>query len=115
MNSEQKTNFALFASAKLNDKKVFEQYKDSIDNIIKNFDKEKLINPYSDTRLLVDNDKKEIKNNPFFCPDKDLVKKLESYIDDLREELSRNAVEWAKQFSWDKSAEKFEKLIISLV
>jgi chorismate synthase len=31
-------------------------------------------------------DKKEIKNNPFFCPDKDLVKKLESYIDDLREE-----------------------------
>ena len=36
MNSEQKTNFALFASAKLNDKKVFEQYKDSIDNIIKN-------------------------------------------------------------------------------
>jgi hypothetical protein len=43
MNSEQKTNFALFASAKLNDKKVFEQYKDSIDNIIKNFDKEKYI------------------------------------------------------------------------
>jgi len=41
MNSEQKTNFALFASAKLNDKKIFEQYKDSIDNIIKNFDKEK--------------------------------------------------------------------------
>ena len=30
MNSEQKTNFALFASAKLNDKKIFEQYIDSL-------------------------------------------------------------------------------------
>jgi len=30
MNSKQKTNFALFASAKLNDKKIFEQYIDSL-------------------------------------------------------------------------------------
>ena len=30
---------------------------------------------------------------------------------DLREELSRNAKEWAKQFNWDKSAERFEKVL----
>ncbi len=35
--------------------------------------------------------------------------------DELRKELSRNAIEWAKQFSWDKSAEEFERLIQSLV
>lgn len=35
--------------------------------------------------------------------------------DDLREELSRNAIEWAEQFSWDKSTEKFEKVIRSAV
>jgi|Deesub1362A_J573_1020465.scaffolds.fasta_scaffold01586_4 glycosyltransferase involved in cell wall biosynthesis len=29
----------------------------------------------------------------------------------LREKLSRNAVEWAKQFSWEKSADKFEGVI----
>ncbi len=31
--------------------------------------------------------------------------------DKLREELSRNAIEWAKQFSWDRSAEEFERVI----
>jgi len=32
----------------------------------------------------------------------------------LREKLSRNAIEWAKQFSWDKSAEKFERIVRNL-
>ena len=31
--------------------------------------------------------------------------------DKLREKLSRNAIEWAKQFNWDKSAEEFERVI----
>ena len=31
--------------------------------------------------------------------------------DSLRKELSKNAVEWAKQFSWDRSAEMFERVI----
>jgi hypothetical protein len=35
---EEKTNLVLLTSKKLNDSKVFEQYKDSIDKIIKNFD-----------------------------------------------------------------------------
>ena len=30
---------------------------------------------------------------------------------ELRKELSQNAIEWAKQFSWDKSAEEFEKIL----
>ena len=29
----------------------------------------------------------------------------------LREKLSRNAVEWAKQFSWERSTEEFEKIL----
>ncbi len=33
----------------------------------------------------------------------------------LRENLSKNAIEWAKQFSWDKSAEKFEKILSNLL
>lgn len=33
----------------------------------------------------------------------------------LREKLSKNAIEWAKQFSWDKSAERFEKIIKCLL
>ena len=33
--------------------------------------------------------------------------------DKLREELSRNAIEWAKRFSWDKSAEEFERVVSS--
>jgi len=33
----------------------------------------------------------------------------------LRERLSRNAIEWAKQFSWDSSAKKFEKVLEGLV
>ena len=33
----------------------------------------------------------------------------------LREKLSRNAVEWAKQFSWDKSAEEFERVLEQVV
>ena len=31
-------------------------------------------------------EKNEIKNNPFFCPDKDLIPELEKYIDQLRKE-----------------------------
>jgi|Deesub1362B_J571_1020462.scaffolds.fasta_scaffold00502_9 glycosyltransferase involved in cell wall biosynthesis len=31
--------------------------------------------------------------------------------DELRKKLSNNALEWAKQFSWDKSAEEFERVI----
>jgi|Deesub1362A_J573_1020465.scaffolds.fasta_scaffold01775_6 glycosyltransferase involved in cell wall biosynthesis len=31
----------------------------------------------------------------------------------LREELSKNAIEWAKQFSWDRSAEEFERTIFN--
>jgi len=27
--------------------------------------------------------------------------------DGLREDLSRNAIEWARRFSWDKTAERF--------
>jgi len=33
----------------------------------------------------------------------------------LREKLSRNAVKWAKRFSWDRSAKKLEKVIRSVV
>jgi len=33
----------------------------------------------------------------------------------LRKELSRNAIKWAKRFSWDKSAEEFMKVIESVV
>ncbi|WP_202318642.1 glycosyltransferase family 4 protein [Archaeoglobus neptunius] len=33
----------------------------------------------------------------------------------LREKLSRNAIEWAKQFSWDRSAEEFERVIEEVV
>jgi glycosyltransferase involved in cell wall biosynthesis len=32
----------------------------------------------------------------------------------LRDELSKNAIEWAKQFSWDRSAEEFERVLKSL-
>lgn len=35
--------------------------------------------------------------------------------DKLRDELSRNAIEWAKRFSWDRSAEEFEKIIKGVV
>ena len=31
--------------------------------------------------------------------------------DGLREDLSRKAVEWARRFSWDKTAEEFEKVL----
>jgi glycosyltransferase involved in cell wall biosynthesis len=34
--------------------------------------------------------------------------------DKLREELSKNAIEWAKQFNWDRSAEEFERVLKSL-
>lgn len=33
----------------------------------------------------------------------------------LRKKLSRNAIKWAKKFSWDKSAKQFEKIIKSVV
>ncbi len=32
----------------------------------------------------------------------------------LRKKLSKNAIEWAKQFSWDRSAEEFEKIIMDV-
>mgnify|MGYP000047010434 CR=1 FL=1 len=35
--------------------------------------------------------------------------------DILRDELSKNAIEWAKQFSWDRSAKEFERLIETIV
>ena len=31
--------------------------------------------------------------------------------DKLRDELSRNAIKWAEQFSWDESAKKFERML----
>jgi glycosyltransferase involved in cell wall biosynthesis len=31
--------------------------------------------------------------------------------DELREDLSRNAIKWAKRFSWDKTAEEFMKVL----
>jgi len=31
--------------------------------------------------------------------------------DNLRKKLSKNAIEWAKQFSWDRSAEEFERVL----
>ena len=41
---------------------------------------------------------------------------IEILLDDkLREKLSRNAIEWAKQFSWDRSAGEFERLIETIV
>jgi glycosyltransferase involved in cell wall biosynthesis len=45
------------------------------------------------------------------------VKKLAEVISNLlndeetRKKLSRNALEWSKKFSWDKSAEEFESVI----
>lgn len=33
---------------------------------------------------------------------------------ELRERLSKNALEWAKQFSWDRSAEEFENVLRGL-
>ena len=42
-----------------------------------------------------------------------IIKLIED--DDLRKRLSRNAIEWAKQFSWDKSAEEFKKVIEGVV
>ncbi len=35
--------------------------------------------------------------------------------DELRNKLSRNAIEWAKRFSWDRSAEEFESVIESVI
>lgn len=35
--------------------------------------------------------------------------------DKLREKLSRNAIEWSRQFSWDRSAEKFERMIKNVI
>jgi len=32
----------------------------------------------------------------------------------LRQRLSQNAIEWARQFSWDRSAEKFERILLNL-
>ncbi|WP_281033862.1 glycosyltransferase family 4 protein [Methanocaldococcus vulcanius] len=35
--------------------------------------------------------------------------------DNVRKKLSENAIEWAKQFSWDKSAEEFERFLEMVV
>ena len=35
--------------------------------------------------------------------------------DELRNKLSRNAIEWAKRFSWDKSAEEFESVVKNVI
>jgi len=51
--------------------------------------------------LLVDNNPKALADG--------MVKILSD--DKLREKLSRNAIEWAKQFNWDRSAEMFERVI----
>lgn len=44
---------------------------------------------------------------------KDLAEKIVTVLEDdgLRERLSRNALEYAKQFSWDKTATQFMKVI----
>ena len=44
---------------------------------------------------------------------KDLAEKILTVLEDaeLREKLSRNALEYAKQFSWDKTAEEFLKVL----
>ncbi|MEM3586480.1 MAG: glycosyltransferase family 4 protein [Candidatus Jordarchaeaceae archaeon] len=43
----------------------------------------------------------------------DLAEKIVTVLEDagLREKLSRNALEYAKQFSWDKTAEEFMKVV----
>nr|WP_232217836.1 glycosyltransferase family 4 protein [Methanocaldococcus sp. FS406-22] len=58
--------------------------------------------------------------NGLLVEDKDIIKLSETLINllkdyDLREELSENAIEWAKQFSWDKSAEEFERVLKMVV
>ncbi|MEM3833354.1 MAG: glycosyltransferase family 4 protein [Thermoprotei archaeon] len=44
---------------------------------------------------------------------KDLAEKITNILEDdeLRKTLSKNALEYAKQFSWDKTAEEFMKII----
>jgi glycosyltransferase involved in cell wall biosynthesis len=53
-------------------------------------------------------------------PDGDVEALAEAIIrvlsdDGLREELSRNALEWARSFSWDKTAEEFLKVVEGVV
>ncbi|MEM1542691.1 MAG: glycosyltransferase family 4 protein [Candidatus Bathyarchaeia archaeon] len=47
---------------------------------------------------------------------KDLAEKIIAVLEDdaLREKLSKNALEYAKQFSWDKTAKEFMKVIRSV-
>ena len=42
-----------------------------------------------------------------------MAKAIITLIEDneLRERLSKNAIEWAKRFSWDKTAEAFERIL----
>ena len=51
------------------------------------------------------------------CNVKALASAIINLIEDneLRKKLSKNAVEWAKRFSWDRSAEMFERVVRSLV
>jgi len=42
-----------------------------------------------------------------------IIKILED--EELRRKLSINAIKWAKQFSWDKSAEEFERVIKNII
>ena len=48
---------------------------------------------------------------------KDLAEKILLVLrnDDLRVQLSRNALEYAKGFSWDKTAEEFMEVIEGVV
>ncbi len=48
---------------------------------------------------------------------KEMAEKVINLLDDknLLKKLSKNAIEWAKQFSWDRSAEEFEKIIKNIL
>lgn len=48
---------------------------------------------------------------------KEMAEKVINILDDknLLKKLSKNSIEWAKQFSWDKSAEEFEGVIKNVV
>jgi len=58
--------------------------------------------------------------NGLLVEDGNIIKLSEALInllkdDDLRKRLSENAIKWAKQFSWDKSTEEFEKVLKMVV
>ncbi|MCD6500400.1 glycosyltransferase family 4 protein [bacterium] len=53
-----------------------------------------------------------VKPNPKELAD-EIIKVLKD--EKLRKELSRNAIKWAKRFSWDKSADEFMKVVEDVV